>query len=102
MLSFVKNALNSPNTTVAYIVGLSQFGIHSVLGCNIRLLQTQYAMCTAKLLHTWDLICMEEEENKRLAEQIKELVYMREKCKFGHGTLSTDECNDILNDLCLQ
>ena len=102
MISFVKNALNSTNATVAYIVGMSQFGAHSVLGGNIRLLQTQFDMSIASVLKEWNRVCREEEEMKRIAEQIKEIVFIKERGSFGPEKLNKEECNDILYFLCMQ
>ena len=73
MIYFVKNALNSSNSTVAYIVGMSQVGSNSVMGWNIRYLQSKFGMSCNQVMHTWNRLCMEDTEHKRVAEQIKEL-----------------------------
>ena len=102
MISFVKNALNSLNTIVSYVVGMSQFGSHSVLGCNIRYLYSKFDMSCNEVMKSWNHICLEDFDNKRVAEQIKELVYVRNRCHYGLGVLSKEECNTLIDFLCLK
>ena len=56
--------LNSSNSTGAYLVGMSQFSFHSVMGWNIRFLQNQLDMSCNQVLHTWNRLCMEDIEHK--------------------------------------
>ena len=102
MIAFVKNALNSPNNVVAYIAGMSQFGSHSVMGCNIRFLQSEFDMNFKEVLYTWNHTCLNDVENKRVAEQVRELINVRDRCHFsGDWVLSKEECNLIINFLCM-
>ena len=100
LVSFVLNGLNSSNTLVAYMFGMSHFGLHSIMGCNIRLLQHQFGMNCSQVMHTWSQTCCDDIDNVRVAEQIKELVYTRDRCSYGAGGLNREECNMFINFLC--
>ena len=100
-LSYLKNALNSRNTLVAYIAGMSQFGSYSVMGGNIRLLQAQYGLECSQVDRSWKESCHNNEEDVRIGEQIRELVQGRDKCMIGTGILTKEESNSIINFLCL-
>ena len=109
------------NSTVAYIVGMSHFGCHSVMEWNIHVRFLQRHVSSAWVAIRWCItclqlipnclckkhvflyrLCMEDIEHKRVAEQIKELVQIRDSYNYILEGLSEIECNAILTFLCSQ
>ena len=55
-------------------------------------------MCQGKVLKRWDDVCKDESETIRIAEQVKEVVGMRDR--YMSGVLSKNECREVLEVLC--
>ena len=62
---------------------MSQFGSHSVMGWNIRFLQSQFGMSCNQVMHTRNRLCMED-------------IHVEHK-RVGLEGLSKNECNTNYN-----
>ena len=99
-IKFIKMALNSENKTVNTISNMGRYGTHSIMGANFKHFNCKYEMSERNVNVVWNDICDRNEDVIRICVQVKELVYMREKCT--NGVLSRGECSEIIEILCTE
>ena len=90
-LNFITKSLNTKNQIVSYLTEMSRFGAYSVLGGNLRFLNSRYFLDQSKVNERWKALCGEMDEAMRNAEQIRELIHMRDYKEFSF--LNSQECN---------
>ncbi len=73
-------AMKSDNVVVRTIRNMGIEGFHSVMGRNIRLMQSRFKMENSNVLNIWNHKCDNEIDAVRLSVQIRELCGWRDKC----------------------
>ncbi len=95
----IKMALVSENSTVHTISNMGQYGSHSIMGANFKHLNRKYCMDESNMYSKWRHECANNEELIiGICMQVKELIYMRDRCM--NGIFKMGECNDIIGFLC--
>ena len=85
---------------VKSITGMGIYGKHSILGANYRHLISKYELRTNNVLKEWDSTCSKQTNLIRIADQIKELCYMRDTYKTAY--LTRNDTVEIINLLCTE
>ena len=99
-ISFANSLLKSDNPVVKMVTGMGMYGYHSILGQNMKYLQTKYNLNAKVVNEKWRKTCQEQEEKVRLCHQIKELCYMRDSHQAQE--LSRGEIKDLIEILCTE
>ncbi len=90
--------MNSSNVVVNTITDMVIYGLYSVLGANIRFLQSKLYIDEMNAYEMWKQKVNSESDEVRISVQIRELCEWRDKCDCTF--LTKDECQTIINDLC--
>ncbi len=93
---FLKMAMNSNNVVVKAIINMGIGGFQSVMGRNIRLMQSRFKMEKRNVLSFWNHKYDNECDAVRLS--VRELCEWRDKCDCTF--LDKVECKTINNILC--
>ena len=99
-ISFVKKALDSSNKVVSCISGMCKCGAHSIIGGNIRYLESKYFLRVKEVQQKWNNVCDNNYETVRVAEQIRELVEQRDRYSDRCAFLDKSKCQDLIDFLC--
>ncbi len=73
-------AMKSDNVVVRTIINMCIEGFHSVMGRNVRLMQSRFKMDESNGLKIWHHRCENERDAIRLCVQVRELCGWRDKC----------------------
>ncbi len=97
-IGFLNMAMQSDNVVVRTIINMGIEGFHSVMGRNLRLIQSKFKMDKSNVLKCWNHKCDNESDAARLSVQVRELCGWRDKsnCTF----LDNVECKTIIDFLC--
>ncbi len=90
--------MKSDNVVVRTIINMGIAGFHSVMGNNIRLMQSRFKMEERNVLKFCNHKCDNESDAVRLSVQVRELCRWRDKCKCTF--LDKVECKTIIDFLC--
>ncbi len=66
-------AMKSDNVVVRTIINLGIEGFHSVMGRNLRLMQSKFKMVESNVLKVWNYKCDNATDSVRLSVQIREI-----------------------------
>ncbi len=91
-------AIKSDNVVVRTIVNMGIEGVHSVMGRNLRLMQSRFKMDESNVLKFWNHKCNSESDAVRLSVQVRELCGWRDRCNCTF--LDKVECKTIIDFLC--
>jgi len=97
-IKFLKMALNSKNTVVKMITNMGINGMHSVMGRNLRSMESRFSMEVYNVCKIWEQKCENESDADRLSVQIRELCEWRDRCE--RTLLKKGECKSIIDFLC--
>ena len=96
-IKFIEMAMKSDN----YCKDHNKYGIHSsysIMGGNFKHLRDKYGMNANEVNKQWNESCLKNESVIRICMQVKELIYLRDRCM--NVFLNRNECNDIIYELC--
>ncbi len=91
-------AMKLDNVVVRTIINMGIEGFHSVMGRNLRLMQSKFKMDENNVLKFWNHKCDNESDAVRLSVQGRELCGWRDKCNCTF--LDKIECKTIIDFLC--
>jgi hypothetical protein len=97
-IKFIEMAMKSDNSTVKTIANMGIYSSYSIMGGNFKHLRDKYGMNANKVNKQWNESCFNNEFVIRTCMQVKELIYLRDRCM--NGFLNRNECNDIIYELC--
>ncbi len=91
-------AMTRDNVVVRTIINMGIGGFHSVMGRNLRLMQSRFKMKESNMLKSWNHRCDNVSDAVRVGVQVRELCEWRDKydCAF----LNKVECKTIIDFLC--
>ena len=98
-INFIDMACHSKNIIVKTIANMGIHGMHSVIGGNMRKLNSKYEMNTSNITDKWRDLCTKNENDIRICAQIKELCAIRDS--HVSEFLTRDMCNDMIEFLCV-
>ena len=96
-INFINNICNSDNIVVRTIANMGLHGSYSIIGGNKRYLENNFSFSVKNINKMWH--DSYDVENARIAEQVKELCSIRDRC-VSDSILSYGECKDIIAFLC--
>ncbi len=73
-------AMKSDNVVVRTMINMGSEGFYSVMGRNLRLMQSKFKMDECKVLKFWNHKCDNESDAVKLSVQVRELCGWRDKC----------------------
>ena len=76
---------------------MGKCGAHSIIGGNIRYLESKYFLRVKEVQHKWNNVCDNNYETVRVAEQIKELVEQRDRYSDRCAFLDKSQCQDLID-----
>ncbi len=91
-------AMKSDDVVVRTIMYMRIEGFHSVMGRNLRLMQSKFKMDESNALKVWNHKCDNKSDAFRLSVQVRELCGWRDKCNCTF--LDKVECKIIIDFLC--
>ncbi len=87
-IRFIKMAMNSDNVVVSTIINMGIGGFQSVMGRNLRLMQSRFKMEERHVVTLWNHKC----------DNVREPCECRDKCDCTF--LDKVECKTIIDFLC--
>ncbi len=72
-------AMKSDNVVVKTIINMGVEGFHSVMGRNLRLMQSKFKMDESNVLKVWNPKCDNKSDAVRLSVQVRERCGWRDK-----------------------
>ncbi len=90
-------AMKSDNVVVRKIINMGIEGFHSVMGRNLRLMQSKFKMDESNMLKCWNHKYDNDSDAVRVGVQVRELCGWRDKCNCTfHDNV---ECKTIIDFL---
>ncbi len=62
---------------------MGRYSLYSIMGANIKPFNNKYCMGERNVYVTWKCMCKNIEDVIRICMQVKELVYIRDRCIDG-------------------
>ncbi len=90
--------MKSDNVVVRTIINMDFEGFDSVMGKNLRLMQSKFKLDESIVLKFWNHKCDNESDAVSLSVQVRELCGWRDKCNCTF--LDKVECKTIIDFLC--
>ncbi len=88
-------AMRLANVVVKTIMNMGIQGLHSVMGRNVRLMQSKFKMDEVNALKFLNHKCDNESDAVRLSVQVRELCGWRDKCNCTF--LEKVECKTVID-----